>query len=433
MTVTVETNQLPEGYHMTELGPLPEEWRVVRLGEVMRQRKAFITIDDNTLYMRPTVKLRGQGVVLRDIIAGAKLKIKRQQVCYSGDFVVAEIDAKLGGFGIVPPDLSGAIVSSHYFVFELHKNLLEPSFVEFLVKTPILLRQVEPRGSTNYASIRPKQVSSYLIPLPPLPEQRAIARVLRTVQEAKQASYRVIAALRELKKSLMRHLFTYGPVPLNQADQVALKDTEIDPIPEHWRVVQLGEVAEMKQGKVLPTKRMTSAGYPVFGANGQIGWFSEYTHEQSEVLVTCRGATCGTVNVSPPKAFITNNAMVVRPKKEEILGKDFLSFVLRRADPKKAVTGTGQPQITKATLSACLIPIPPLPEQQEIARILQAVDQRIQAEEAYARALGDLFRTLLHQLMSGEKRLPKSFIAQFAESPSHPPENPGPNPQGGAH
>ena len=64
--------------------------------------------------------------------------------------------------------------------------------------------------------------------------------------------------------------------------------------------------------------------------------------------------------------------------------------------------------------------------------MLQAVDQRIQAEEAYARALGELFRTLLHQLMSGKRRLPKSFIDQFAESaasPTLPPENPGPVPK----
>ena len=74
------------------------------------------------------------------------------------------------------------------------------------------------------------------------------------------------------------------------------------------------------------------------------------------------------------------------------------------------------PNLSQSRLSSFLIPLPPLAEQQEIARILQAVDQRIQAEETYARALGDLFQSLLHELMSGRRRV--KFTTENAESNS---------------
>ena len=77
-------------------------WPRVPLGTVIRQRKEFITIDDLQPYRRSRVKLHAQGIVLRDEIPGALIKTKTQQVCRRGEFLVAEIDAKVGGFGIVP-------------------------------------------------------------------------------------------------------------------------------------------------------------------------------------------------------------------------------------------------------------------------------------------------------------------------------------------
>lgn len=149
-------------------------WPKVKLGEVLKQRKESITIDDLKTYKRPRVQLHVQGVLLRDEVEGLSIKTKRQQVCRSGEFLVAEIDAKVGGFGIVPADLDGAIVSSHYFLYAIDETKLAIKFLGYFIKTPVFRDQVEAQGSTNYAAIRPADVLEYEMPLPPLPEQRRI-------------------------------------------------------------------------------------------------------------------------------------------------------------------------------------------------------------------------------------------------------------------
>src|SRR5437588_10651414 len=149
-------------------------WPTVRLGEVLRHRKEFIRIDDLTTYKRPRVQLHVQGIVQRDEVPGALIKTKTQQICRTGEFLVAEIDAKVGGFGMVPESLNGSIVSSHYFLFVVESSKLSQRFLDFFIRTPAFREQVAAHGSTNYAAIRPSDVLCYEIPLPPLAEQRRV-------------------------------------------------------------------------------------------------------------------------------------------------------------------------------------------------------------------------------------------------------------------
>lgn len=168
---------------------MSDTWPIVKLGEVVRLRKEFLTIDDLKTYRRPRVQLHAQGIVLRDEVPGALIKTKKQQACRAGELLVAEIDAKVGGFGIVPDHLDGAIVSSHYFLFSVEEEMLNESFLGYFIRTRRFCDQVEAQGSTNYAAIRPADVLGYQIPLPPLPEQRRlvawIEEMAATVAEAR--------------------------------------------------------------------------------------------------------------------------------------------------------------------------------------------------------------------------------------------------------
>ena len=169
-------------------------WPVVALGEVVRHRKEFVTIQPEETYFRCRVQTSARGIVLRDRVPGDAIKTKKQQVCRAGEFLVAEIDAKLGGYGIVPDELNNAIVSSHYFLFEVDERHLLRRFLHWYCQTSDFLEQVNARGSTNYAAIRPGNVLTYTIPLPPLDEQHRIVAKLDKVAALAAERNRVIEA-----------------------------------------------------------------------------------------------------------------------------------------------------------------------------------------------------------------------------------------------
>ena len=139
-----------------------------------------------------------------------------------------------------------------------------------------------------------------------------------------------------------------------------------------WETKSLGEICEIYQPKTISTKEMVPNGkYVVYGANGIIGRYDKYNHEEPQLLITCRGATCGYVNISTPQAWITGNAMVVRPKNSSIDLK-FIEYLFRGGlDLSKTITGAAQPQITRTTLAPLSISYPKsLAEQQRIVTIL---------------------------------------------------------------
>lgn len=144
----------------------------------LAHRKEFVRIDDIQLYKRARVQLHWKGIVLRDKVEGALIKTKEQQVARAGELLVAEIDAKVGGVGIVSPELNGAIVSSHYFLFQIDESKCLRPWLDWFVRSGGLADQFSARGSTNYAAIRPHHVLNCEIPLPPLDEQRRIVALI---------------------------------------------------------------------------------------------------------------------------------------------------------------------------------------------------------------------------------------------------------------
>ena len=84
------------------------------------------------------------------------------------------------------------------------------------------------------------------------------------------------------------------------------------------QIKKLTDICNPKQWKTMPTSELLEWGYPVYGANGVIGFYKEYNHAYPTIAITCRGATCGTVNLTQPKSYITGNAMCLEDVDDSI-------------------------------------------------------------------------------------------------------------------
>ncbi len=175
----------------------------------------------------------------------------------------------------------------------------------------------------------------------------------------------------------------------------------------NWTSTMLGDICEIYQPQTISKKELIQNGaYPVYGANGVIGRYDQYNHEESELLVTCRGATCGSVNISEPKSWITGNAMVVRPISDE-LDRRYLEYLFRGGiDLAGVITGAAQPQITRKSLAPVVVSYPPLPEQRRIVAILdeafEGIDKAIANTEQNLANAQELFEKYLDKTFGGE-------------------------------
>jgi len=148
-----------------------------------------------------------------------------------------------------------------------------------------------------------------------------------------------------------------------------------------WHRKNLGTICHLAYGKNLPTTLFTSEGFKVFGANSIIGYYSKYTHEDAEVLVSCRGEYSGVINFSEPKSYITNNSIVCILKLD--LDKRFLFYALKNIPRQTFVSGSAQPQVVIQDLENIELYYPESkPEQTRIAQILSTIDRAIAQTEA---------------------------------------------------
>ena len=155
--------------------------------------------------------------------------------------------------------------------------------------------------------------------------------------------------------------------------------------------IKLVDICNPKQWKTIPTGELLDNGYPVYGANGVIGFYNEYNHENPVVAITCRGATCGSVNITEPKAYVTGNAMCLDDVRNDI-DIEYLYYFLKHYDFKGVISGSAQPQITRQGLEKVILSICSPDEQRSIIDKLKKIEVIIKLRELELNNLDELIK-----------------------------------------
>jgi type I restriction enzyme S subunit len=301
------------------------------------------------------------------------------------------------------------LVSPAYLVWEPIEN--DGGFLDFLLRTPKLIAEYNrlSAGAVNRRrSIKKADFMNIEVDLPPIAERRGVANILYAVQQAKEATEQVIEATRELKKSLMRYLFTYGPVPISEAGKVPLKETGIGSVPEHWAVVGFeGSIMNRKirVSKVKKRDYKSKGRFPIIdqGQSSVAGYWDDVKdvyHGPLPVIIFGDHTRLFKF-VDMPFVCGGDGARVLHPNTDNF-DPAFLFFALLNLD----IPNRGYNRHF-GVLREQKLPLPPLHEQQTIASILELVDSKLQAEENKKQAFVALFNTLLLNLMEGKIRLPE--------------------------
>jgi len=255
-----------------------------------------------------------------------------------------------------------AVVSSAYYVFEpIDTNILHPEYLFMWLCRPENDRYIgyisggDVRGGISWNTF-----CEIPINVPSIEKQREIVKEYNIIKDRIELNNKLIQKLEETAQAIYKQWFVDfefpdekgQPYKSSGGQMIWCEELDKD-VPKGWKVEKLEEVCTIKYGKNLPTGKLLNEGYYVFGGNGIIGKYSEYIYENPQVLIACRGAASGKINISYPKSYITNNSIIFENNNEAEFV--YLKYFALNNSFEGYVTGSAQPQITIENIKDILL------------------------------------------------------------------------------
>ena len=351
--------------------------------------------------------------------SAANAPSRARKVVKTGDTIFATVRPTLRRIAQIPASLDGEIVSTAFCVLRPNPPAIHPDFLYFAMQLEGVTDGIAAmQTGASYPAVRDIDVLNQAVPLPPLSEQCEIAAVLNHARAAVLAQKKCEDAAMNLKRAAMRTLFTRG------LRGEAQKETEIGPVPGSWKVSTLGEMARLERGRFMHRPRNEPRFYggttpfvqtgDVVRSRGRIREFVQTLNEDGvaisrifpagTILITI-AANIGFTGILQFDSACPDSLVALTPTR--LLKVEFLEYFLQTQQnemDRLAPKGT-QKNINVQFLTPWPIVIPSLDEQGEIVAILEPIDRKIDLHRRKHAVLDDLFKALLHKLMTVEIRV----------------------------
>ena len=393
---------------------LPKHWKNVQLKEIASLRRESIQPEDGLCLNYVGLEHIDSGESQLKRWGDASDVKSTKSRFYPDDILYGKLRVYLDKAVIA--EMEG-ICSTDILVVTANSKTI-PRFLVYLLHTyPLIRHAVATSTGVNHPRTSWNSLGEFTFALPPLPEQRAIAHVLQTIQETKFTRQREIALERERKAALMEYLFSHG------TKGELRKQTEIGEIPESWEVAKLGSYCYKPDYGYTESANDSPVG-PKFLRitdiqNDAVNWENvpycicseevkkKYLLKTGDIVIARIGATTGKAYIIDdcPEAIFASYLIRVRTK--EKLLPTFLAQYFRTNNYWKQIDqnkgGRLKGGVNIPILSNLVLPRPHLSEQQQVAKTLQACDTKITALEQEAQHLDELFHAMLDELMTGQR------------------------------
>ena len=348
-----------------------------------------------------------------------------------GDCLIAKItpcfeNGKQGIVRDLPADFG--VASTELIPFRGSKGLSNKFFLFYFFLEATTRRQIAQKmeGATGRQRIPISVLKDWPISLPPLPEQKKIAAVLLKIQRAIETQEEIIQSLRDLKKSTMQHLFTYG------LRGEKTKMTEIGEIPESWEVAQISEVSKVRpQNGIFIKDPVWGSGlrylnvadvYKRLVVDAERLQTVRCSHDAAKSFLLETGdilfvrsslkkegiGMCCVYMIDKTDTLFDCHLIRVRLKQSRMNPIYFASYWASAAGQNELIRRsktTTMTTINQKSLAEALIPIPVKEDQEKIADIYKNMQAKIDIHESKKSALQDLFKATLNKLMTGDIRV----------------------------